>query len=855
MEEVNVDLLCMGCMREKETAEGPCPYCGFEERRDGPSHYLPCRSILNGKYLVGKVLGEGGFGITYLGWDLNLDMKVAIKEYYPSGLVTRMSVSSSEVVSYTGEKADFYQTGKNKFMTEAKTLAKFYSLPGIVSVKDFFQESNTSYIVMEYIEGVTLKEYLKKNGGRIPAPKVLEWMRPVIHSLEQVHRTGLIHRDISPDNIMITKDDTVKLLDFGAARDISPDGGRSLSVFLKPGYAPEEQYRTHGAQGPWTDIYALCATIYKCMTGMTPPEPLERMRADGLQSPARLGADLLPYQEYAVLKGLSIDAKDRYQSMEELEAALYDSGSMFRDAEGSRETSDTAKEEVLPPKRTEAEPFPQQPKEPVSNRWPDGEETSTMLPESSGRNSGRKKKILTAAGLGAAVILAVIVFIVSGSRGKTHYYGNTQGNILNMGLAAQIDKESFCRIVTKDTSDNGQITGAFKGELKNYDRLPEKIITDKEALGYNVWDGWLYYLDLDFHLYRSRLDGTRTETLTDSGIGLIYQIMDGKIYYVDLQNEHLCSMDVDGSNVYIMSPAECGLCIGVWDGAVYYTRTDAGSGYVTVYKRNLEDDSEKPVLTVQGDEEFLFFISDGSIFYCKDLGDRDGMRRLLRASAADGSAENIPAIYIENIDGAIGFNIIGDWIYYCDAENDGKLSRIKLDGNKKEVITSDGALPAAILEVSDYVLYMTYDYEWFSVNGKNTDRIPGTEETQPRITETKETQPRITETQEPSHKETAAASRTAAGTLHIMAASQDDDDVKKWGDICDSFKAIYPDVEIEYTLIPQSTFDEMMNVVKASGEKLDVAVSGGKASVADWPENEELAELFVEFLNKNYFGG
>lgn len=788
MEEVNVDLLCMGCMRERETAEGPCPYCGFEERRDGPSHYLPCRSILNGKYLVGKVLGEGGFGITYLGWDLNLDMKVAIKEYYPSGLVTRMSVSSSEVVSYTGEKADFYQTGKNKFMTEAKTLAKFYSLPGIVSVKDFFQESNTSYIVMEYIEGVTFKEYLKKNGGRIPAPKVLEWMRPVIHSLEQVHRTGLIHRDISPDNIMITKDDTVKLLDFGAVRDISPDGGRSLSVFLKPGYAPEEQYRTHGAQGPWTDIYALCATIYKCMTGMTPPEPLERMRADELQSPARLGADLLPYQEYAVLKGLSIDAKDRYQSMEELETALYDSGSLFRDAEGNRETSDTAKEEALPPKRTVAEPVPQQPKEPVSNRWSEEEATLSAQHETSGRNLGRKKKILAATGLGAAVILAVIVFIVSGSRGKTHYYGNTQGNILNMGLAAQIDKESFCRIVTKGISDNGHIIGAFKGELKNYDRLPEKIITDKEALGYNVWDGWLYYLDLDFRLYRSRLDGTRTETLTDSGIGLIYQIMDGKIYYVDLQDEHLCSMDVDGSNVYIMSPAECGLCIGVWDGAVYYTRTDAGSGYVTVYKRNLEDNSEKPVLTVQGDEEFLFFISDGSIFYCKDPGDRDGMRRLQRASAADGAAENTPEIYIEDVEMAIGFNIIGDWIYYCDAENDGKLSRIKLDGNKKEEITSDGAQPAVILEVPDQVLYMTYDYEWFSVNGRNADRIPGTEETQPRITETQETQPQITETQEPSHKETAAASRTAAGTLHIMAeASQDDDDVKKWGDICDSF--------------------------------------------------------------------
>ena len=321
--EIDHDLLCMGCMRERENAEGPCPYCGYEEKQEGPSHYLPCRSLLNGKYLVGKVIGEGGFGITYLGWDLNLDMKVAIKEYYPSGQVTRVSASSPVVASYTGEKAEYYNTGKNKFVQEAKTLARFFALPGIVGVKDFFQESNTSYIVMEYIEGVTLKEYLRQSGGKIPARKVLEWMKPLIHSLEEIHRAGLIHRDISPDNIMITDDDKVKLLDFGAARDISPDGGKSLSVMLKPGYAPEEQYRTHGSQGPWTDVYALCATMYKCMTGVTPPEPLERMREDTLQRPALLGAVLTPAQEEVILQGLSVDGRDRFQSMEALERALY----------------------------------------------------------------------------------------------------------------------------------------------------------------------------------------------------------------------------------------------------------------------------------------------------------------------------------------------------------------------------------------------------------------------------------------------------------------------------------------------------------------------------------------------------
>ena len=321
---VDPNMLCMGCMREREKLQGPCQFCGFdEEAQAGPSYHLPCRSILNGKYLVGRVLGEGGFGITYLGWDLNLDMKVAIKEYYPSGLVTRQAPGVSDVVNYGGEKAVYFDSGKNKFMDEAKTLAKFYAMPGIVSVKDFFMESNTSYIVMEYLDGMTLKQYLKEQGGRIPADMVMEWMRPVIHSMAKVHKAGLIHRDISPDNIMLTTESGIKLLDFGSARDVSPDGERSLSVLLKPGYAPEEQYRSHGNQGAWTDVYALCATIYKCITGETPPEPLERMIEDSLVPPSKLGAVLPENQEEAILKGLSLRADDRYQSMEELEAALY----------------------------------------------------------------------------------------------------------------------------------------------------------------------------------------------------------------------------------------------------------------------------------------------------------------------------------------------------------------------------------------------------------------------------------------------------------------------------------------------------------------------------------------------------
>ncbi len=320
---MEINKLCMGCMTSIENKKAYCPYCGFKaDAAEQSPHHLPPETILNGKYLIGRVLGEGGFGITYLGWDLNLDMKVAIKEYYPAGFVTRENTVTTTVTPFSGDKREAYISGLEKFVGEAKSLAKFYILPGIVSVKDFFKENGTGYIVMEYVEGITLKQYLQKEGGKLPVIQVLEWVKPLITSLSQMHEKGIIHRDISPDNIMITPHGEIKLLDFGAARDISADGAKSLSVLLKPGYAPEEQYRTRGIQGPWTDVYGLCATIYKAITGQTPPESMERVHEDTLEPPTKLGVSLNEDKEAALLKGLAILQKNRYQTMNELYNAL-----------------------------------------------------------------------------------------------------------------------------------------------------------------------------------------------------------------------------------------------------------------------------------------------------------------------------------------------------------------------------------------------------------------------------------------------------------------------------------------------------------------------------------------------------
>ncbi|MBQ8827512.1 MAG: serine/threonine protein kinase [Clostridia bacterium] len=286
-------------------------------------HQLQPGVLLNKKYRVEKVLGEGGFGITYLAVDTVLELTVAIKEYYLAGYVTREVGTGNTVMPFSGEKKDIFEEGKRKFIKEARSLGKLAGQKGIVAVRDYFEENNTAYIVMEYLDGITLKAYLKQVGGKLSVEDTLELVKPVIRSLIEVHKQGLIHRDISPDNIMVMPGNTVKLLDFGAAREVSVNGEKSLSVLLKPGYAPEEQYRTRGEQGPWSDIYALCATVYRCITGSVPAEAMERIRNDVLKPPSAMGIAINRDKERILMQGIALFKEKRIQSAEELYEGWY----------------------------------------------------------------------------------------------------------------------------------------------------------------------------------------------------------------------------------------------------------------------------------------------------------------------------------------------------------------------------------------------------------------------------------------------------------------------------------------------------------------------------------------------------
>jgi len=304
------------------SSEDVCPHCGNDLRSASlqPAHVLPEGTILNGRFVLGKVLGQGGFGITYIGRDLRLDMRIAVKEYYPSGYANRNTQVTNTITVTDEKQREFIEKGKTRFLQEAKVLAGFNDNTGIVDVRDFFEENGTAYIVMEYLDGEDLRKILKRN--LFGADEIFEKMRPVFSILDEVHKQGIIHRDISPDNIMMLKDGSLKLMDFGAARLANYSDQKSMSIVLKAGYAPEEQYRSRGKQGPWTDIYALCATIYKCITGVTPDDALDRLRDDRIRWPSEMGLPISVVQENVLKKGMSVYAEDRYRNVREMMADL-----------------------------------------------------------------------------------------------------------------------------------------------------------------------------------------------------------------------------------------------------------------------------------------------------------------------------------------------------------------------------------------------------------------------------------------------------------------------------------------------------------------------------------------------------
>ena len=338
---VDIDKLCPGCMQHLKDSNTTCPHCGYPEKRLTVKDSLPVFSILAGKYLLGAPLGKGGFGITYIAMHLPDEKIVAIKEFFPANLAVR-DTDNETVVPADDTKAVYYRTGMKSFSEEGRILYLLSDIEHVVHVAEQIQANNTTYLVMEYVPGISLKKYMKQQQKLFSEQETLTLMQPILIAMQAMHQKGILHRDISPENLMLSPDNTLTLIDFGAARTFSRSDDDNLTVILKRGYAPEEQYHSNSRQGPWTDLYAVCAVMYQMLTGILPQEASARAEEDHLTPISRIeGLSLSPSTCAALEKGLQMDPMERYPDIGALMKVLYPAKK-----EAAREITDNSPKET-----------------------------------------------------------------------------------------------------------------------------------------------------------------------------------------------------------------------------------------------------------------------------------------------------------------------------------------------------------------------------------------------------------------------------------------------------------------------------------------------------------------------------
>ena len=309
---------CINCFSAIDVNEQTCSYCGYDfSESEYHSYAISGGTLLNRRYVIGKVIGTGGFGITYLGYDTQCEKVIAVKEYYPHGVAVRAD-NGLTLEPLGSANTESYHKGIERFLRECNYIATFEKASDIMGVYDVFEENGTAYYVMEYFNGMTLKSYTDKY-GRISAGQAICIAEHISTAFEVIHRGGVIHRDVSPDNIMLCRNGSVKLIDFGAARAVSEDDN-GLSVMLKQGFTPLEQYQRNGKQGAWTDIYSLGASLFFALSLCMPDDPMSRFEDD---STFEEQLSQLPDAVAQIIRrACEVRAKDRYQTAEELKLAI-----------------------------------------------------------------------------------------------------------------------------------------------------------------------------------------------------------------------------------------------------------------------------------------------------------------------------------------------------------------------------------------------------------------------------------------------------------------------------------------------------------------------------------------------------
>ena len=408
IEVMSVQNICFNCFHYAPEGQA-CPYCRYDPSKDKGKYHVALKpgTILVNRYLIGRVLGQGGFGITYVALDNQTKSRVAIKEYMPSEFAYREEGTTELKLNNSLVQADF-DYGKEQFLQEAKTLAEFVGNEHIIGIRDMFEANGTAYFAMEFAEGVSLKQYMEQRGGPLQVYEANLILLPIMEALQWVHSKGIIHRDIAPDNIMIRSDGKAKLIDFGAARYSTGEKSKSLDVILKHGFAPYEQYSRRGRQGPFTDVYAMAATYYYTITGKVPPDAVDRMDEDTLTLPSELGVRVRKETEAVLLKALAVSSRNRYQTMAEFYTALLNS--MPRPFDPDTETE----EKPMPARRPIAQ---EKPVQPVRDSAPQSlKEEPKPAPQPQKKSepvAGKPKKkapIIAIAAILAVCILAGVLF-------------------------------------------------------------------------------------------------------------------------------------------------------------------------------------------------------------------------------------------------------------------------------------------------------------------------------------------------------------------------------------------------------------------------------------------------------------
>lgn len=619
---------CFKCMSITYINES-CSYCGnYNDTSPESNLHLPPGTILEGKYLIGKALGQGGFGITYLAWDQKLNLKQAIKEYLPVEIAYRIP-GTPEVSIYKDDLITHFNYGVEKFLEEARTLARFAGHPNIVWIRDYFEANGTAYIVMEYIEGMTIKDYINHEKGPLSYKEAFDIFFPVLDVLKDVHKGGVLHRDISPDNMILDKRGRVVLIDFGSARQAIGEKSQSTSVIMKPGYSPEEQYQRKGRQGPWTDIYAVAASFYFVITGTTPPESLDRLNTDTLIFPSKMGITIPPSFEKAIIKALSIKIDDRFQNVEDFQKKLVES-------------------------------------------LPLREEQAQDLNKPFLTITKKRATIFAIALIIFATIALATFFLLQGivspeiiptSELKVSAAGNTSGNIVNGGLAASQGDWIYYR-----SNDGGKIYRI------NQDGTLLEQINDDDSWYINIVNDWVYYRtrDEERKIFRIRADGTNREMISAANAWYI-NVVDDWVYYRDQDdNDKTYRISLDGSRQNMVSGQWTGWknILGEW---IFYINRNDGN---TIYRAKIDGTKKQKINTTSSD---WLVASDNWLFF-RNIDDEGKIYRIRNDGSEKKKITDNQAIYL---------NVSNGWIYYSNLSDNGRIYRIRTDGQDEQKINED----------------------------------------------------------------------------------------------------------------------------------------------------------------------